>query len=392
MKIKNISNVLLIGIGGVYNYGCEAIIRGTVKILREQFPNIRISYASYNYLYDKRRLADCDLVVIDRTRRKKFIGRRIVRKVLSYINIRIMIPYDSLRFVRKNKFDAVFSIGGDIYTLGPGGEFNKALPQFCEKCQRIRLKYILFGASVGPFDKNKRAEIFFRNHLHKADLIVARENRTINYLSALGISQNVVFAPDPAFFVGSEITKKPNLNSLKRILAINISPLSCSYFYSDMGIALKVLSTAIIDILKKSIFNIVFVPHVFAIQDSDNDFLFMTKIINQLPAELNHRVSIISEDEGFISLKKKLVEFDFLLAVRMHCAINGVSAGLPTIFLYYSDKAKGMTEIVYGDLRNLISLNKLPDVDKLLELLQETDFHSNVDEIKQFNFQKIFDI
>mgnify|MGYP001230760808 CR=1 FL=1 len=392
MKIKNVSNVLLIGIGGVYNYGCEAIIRGTVKILREQFPNIRISYASYNYLYDKRRLADCDLVVIDRTRRKKFIGRRIVRKVLSYINIRIMIPYDSLRFVRKNKFDAVFSIGGDIYTLGPGGEFNKALPQFCEKCQRIRLKYILFGASVGPFDKNKRAEIFFRNHLHKADLIVARENRTINYLSALGISQNVVFAPDPAFFVGSEITKKPNLNSLKRILAINISPLSCSYFYSDMGIALKVLSTAIIDILKKSIFNIVFVPHVFAIQDSDNDFLFMTKIINQLPAELNHRVSIISEDEGFISLKKKLVEFDFLLAVRMHCAINGVSAGLPTIFLYYSDKAKGMTEIVYGDLRNLISLNKLPDVDKLLELLQETDFHSNVDEIKQFNFQKIFDI
>lgn len=392
MKINNISNVLLIGIGGVYNYGCEAIVRGTVNILREQFSNISISYASYNYLDDKRRLADCDLVVIDRTRRRRFVGRRIVRKVLSYINIRIMIPYDSLGFVKKNKFDAVFSIGGDIYTLGPGGGFNKALPQFCEKCKRIGLKYILFGASVGPFDKNKGAEIFFRNHLYKADLIVAREYRTINYLSALGINQNVVFAPDPAFFVGSEITKKPNSNSLKRILAINISPLSCLFFYSDMDAALKTLSTAIIDIIKKSVFNIVFVPHVFANHDYDNDLLFMTNIINKLPAEYNHRVSIISEDDGFISLKKKLVEFDFLLSVRMHCAINGVSAGVPTIFISYSDKAKGMTELVYGDLKNSIPLDKLEDVDKLLRLLKETDFNSRVNELKQFHFQKIFGI
>ena len=28
-------NVLLVGIDGVYNYGCEAIVRGTVKILKD---------------------------------------------------------------------------------------------------------------------------------------------------------------------------------------------------------------------------------------------------------------------------------------------------------------------------------------------------------------------
>ena len=46
MKMKN---VLLIGIGGVYNYGCEAIVRGTIEILRNVDPAIKISYASYNY-------------------------------------------------------------------------------------------------------------------------------------------------------------------------------------------------------------------------------------------------------------------------------------------------------------------------------------------------------
>ena len=40
--------VLLIGIDGVYNYGCEAIVRGTVEILKAVNPKIEVTYASYN--------------------------------------------------------------------------------------------------------------------------------------------------------------------------------------------------------------------------------------------------------------------------------------------------------------------------------------------------------
>lgn len=61
-------NVLLIGIGGVYNYGCEAIVRGTIEILRNVDPAIKISYASYNYEDDVQRLADCDLKILQRKR------------------------------------------------------------------------------------------------------------------------------------------------------------------------------------------------------------------------------------------------------------------------------------------------------------------------------------
>ena len=62
-------NVLLIGIGGVYNYGCEAIVRGTVNILKTINPNVHISYASYNYEDDVRRLADCDIRIVKRDRK-----------------------------------------------------------------------------------------------------------------------------------------------------------------------------------------------------------------------------------------------------------------------------------------------------------------------------------
>ena len=56
--------VLLIGIGGVYNYGCEAIVRGTVNILKTIDNRIEVYYASYNYEDDIKRLNGCDVKII----------------------------------------------------------------------------------------------------------------------------------------------------------------------------------------------------------------------------------------------------------------------------------------------------------------------------------------
>ena len=70
--------VLLIGILGTYNYGCEAIVRGTTKILKEKFPDIIIDYASYNYEDDVNRLKDCDINILKRNRRNKFNHKNIL--------------------------------------------------------------------------------------------------------------------------------------------------------------------------------------------------------------------------------------------------------------------------------------------------------------------------
>ena len=39
-------NILLIGHGGFYNRGCEAIVRGTVAILRQFLPDAHITLIS----------------------------------------------------------------------------------------------------------------------------------------------------------------------------------------------------------------------------------------------------------------------------------------------------------------------------------------------------------
>ena len=97
MYWEDMKNVLLIGIGGVYNYGCEAIVRGTVNILKTINPNVHISYASYNYEDDVRRLADCDIRIVKRKRIGRWSWRNVLRKLLSYVNISYTIASDTTR-------------------------------------------------------------------------------------------------------------------------------------------------------------------------------------------------------------------------------------------------------------------------------------------------------
>ena len=70
--------VLLIGIDGVYNYGCEAIVRGTVEILKAVNPKIEVTYASYNFEDDRKRLSDCDIKILPRPKRRRWSWYNIV--------------------------------------------------------------------------------------------------------------------------------------------------------------------------------------------------------------------------------------------------------------------------------------------------------------------------
>lgn len=381
------NNVLLIGVGGVYNYGCEAIVRGTVNILRKKYPNIKISYASYSYEYDKKKLADCDVNIINRDR-KKWTFRNVLRKIFSIFNIRIYQPFDNLNFVRENNFDTVFSIGGDMYTLGHDNRYNKSMPLFFENCIKHGIDYVLWGASVGPFIKNPKAEAFYKNHLKKAKLIVAREDETIAYLRTIGISENVIFAPDPAFFVSPEIEKN-NSNESKQI-AINLSPLSSLFYYSSYKEAINKFALSIEKFLIETDYKVIFVPHVFSNSYGDNDMLFMKDIYNSISDKYKNNLSIITEDIGFVGIKKELMKSDYLIAARMHCAINACAANVPTLFLSYSSKAVGMAKVVYGNDKNLMSLEQFNSIDLLKNALFEHSFTNNISSIKKFDFSEFF--
>ena len=293
-------NVLLIGIYGVYNYGCEAIVRGTVNILKQMDPEITVSYASYNYDDDKKRLSDCDVIIIKRNLPKKWSYHNILRKCLSYLGIKYHVPFDSTNWVKG--FDTVISIGGDIYTIWPNNGYNRILPTFLEKCQKKGLKYVLWGASVGKFESNPEALEFFKKHLAKVDLIVLREPESVSYLKSLNIENNVVLAPDPAFSV-TELSK-PKDNSKIGTIGINLSPLSADYKYGNYDQATTLQADAIKRIIDSLDVEIMLLPHVVKTHVSDDDYVYMADIYNKMPEEYRKRISIV---ENSFSLKHSLI-------------------------------------------------------------------------------------
>lgn len=380
--------VLLIGIGGVYNYGCEAIVRGTTAILKKYDPLIQIHYASYNYKNDKKRLTNCDIIIVNRDRNKTFIFlKRILRKFLSRIHITYSIPYDSFGWISKMSIDTVFSIGGDIYTLTANGKYNNNLPMFLENCATHNIRYILWGASIGPFIKNEEAFNYYREHLKKINLIVVREKNTMQYLKNMGITYKVILAPDPAFFVQTSVSE--NNNSKQNLLGINMSPLSAIYEYGTLEKGLDVQRKAIIHILLKTEYNIMLIPHVFSKNHLDNDLWYMMQLFETIPENYKDRISVFKEDVGFLGIKRELCQCKLVIAARMHCAINAIEANVPVLFLSYSEKSKGMANFVYNSTNAVMKLSEFCDDDALIDRINNWDEKSTIENIKKYDFSSI---
>lgn len=363
------NKILLIGIGGTYNYGCEAIVRGTVKSLKNKNPDCEIFYASYNVEDDRKRLQGCDVKIIPRPL-KKWTIKNIIKKIVGFFNVKIKYCYDSVSLLKD--IDEVYSIGGDIYTLNSNNNYSESLPLFGDKCIRKGKKYYLWGCSVGPFTKNKEAESFFKKYLKNVTKIYARESNTVEYLKTIGIESNVELIEDPAFIVASEIKKESSQINSMNVVGLNLSPLSANHFYSSLEDALKKQIQTIKDIIDFYDCRIVLIPHVISNNINDDDFRYLKSIYERLPGQYQPKVKLIENDPGFIGIKHEIMKCDVVIAARMHCAINAVATNVPVILLSYSSKAKGMCKYVYGNDQFVMDLSqfKIENISKKITLLK----------------------
>ena len=349
--------ILLVGIGGVYNYGCEAIVRGSEAIIRREYPDADIVYASRRVADDLKRLEGSKIQVIERGQFRRYSVKSICLKLLSLIGIRWFPMVESLGLLKN--VDAVFSIGGDIYTLNPSGGYSMSFPKFGDAARKRGVPYVLWGASVGPFTKNRKAEKAFTKHLKGLSLITARESETIDYLRTLGVSRNVESCADPAYVVASEIKANGVPQGDKITIGINLSPLSVQYLNRSAEESIHAQAKTIEGLIKTFNARIVLIPHVVCnFDEADDDLRYLRQIQKNMAPEYNKAVTLLDNDIGFVGTKKELIKCDLVIAARMHCAINALAAHVPTILVSYSHKTIGMCQYVYGDGDWLIPLNK----------------------------------
>jgi colanic acid/amylovoran biosynthesis protein len=353
---------LLVGIFGVYNYGCEAIVRGTVRMLRERWPDCRIVYASFRKNEDEKILADVDISVV-KAKPSLWMLRRIFWGVLRRLRLtsKAALPYPAKLL---SQCDIVMSIGGDLYTVDQnarGNNYKNFVVEWGDYAISKHKKYVLWGASVGPFD-DRDIRNYFQDHLHRVSLITAREEVTVDYLDSLGSRNNVLKVADPAFLMPTTSWTEEIPRAKDEVLVgINLSLLSLTYCFppSEIEAQKTILAKCLAELMTNEKIRLILIPHVVPGDGGvDDDYAFLKDIYNRLGLHQN-RVTLLPEDLGARKTKGVLEQCDAVVAARMHCGIAAASVGTPVLFLQYSAKARGLARYIYGNDQGCTPLDSL---------------------------------
>ena len=352
----------LYGILGVYNYGCEAIVRGTYRLIKKAYPDCEITLYTFCLEYDQEKLADIDIKIQKVPMNKFLLCRRIINKLLRIMEVNLQLSIVNAKEVAR-KCDLIFSIGGDIY----------AIPQFILDA-KVETKYssivefgktvlrqkplVIFGASMGPFGNKSKVKRYYFDHLKTATIIFCREVGTYSYLKNNMVTNNIQLSPDPAFFVKEKIIGNKFTKASRFRIALNLSPLSLLALFGKSNESFMAdLVESICHIVDIPDIEVVFIPHVVSpLSEADNDLVFLKNIIEMIPSQYRSSISLFETSKGFLETKEYLKTCDMVIAARMHCAINAICEAIPTIFLTYSKKAIDMSQYIYGDTKWAISL------------------------------------
>lgn len=378
MSKKN-PKILIIGTGSLLNYGCEAIVRGTYEILKSVLPDCRIFLASDDLEYD-RNILPKDIVPVKY--RQRFSPYRIYKGILRRI---FHIGGGSAVRMDTNigkHYDLVLSAGGDNYCEAPDGTLYHLLIDLMrigQKAHKKGNKYILWGASVGPFSENNEKIVI--NNLALTNAICTREKLSFDYLNrSQETKAQTHLVADPAFCMRPIPYEGFIRKKGKTYIGINFSILAIAHAkIEDCSAFIKSFAEQC-DIYLETHPDTVFVliPHVQQTGAQD-DYTALEPFMT----DIEHKEQCLLIPKGIGSPKTKglVSQLDLLIAARMHCCVAGISTATPTLFITYSNKGRGMAEYAYGhheyeiEVRDMISDKMVEKLDMMLEKKADIKAH-----------------
>lgn len=343
---------ILAGICPYQNRGCEAIVRGTVKILRRYFKEPSFLSVSFipNADFKQQCKNEYDTAIIhkrmnsDQYFGKKSLLQRIIfkcdKKKKKFLLCNEMLPFldDAV---------AVLSIGGDNYSLDYG--IPRAFTDLDDVVLDKKRPLILWGASVGPFDKFPEYEKYMVHHLRNVTAVFARESATVDYLRRKGITENVYRVADPAFLMDPMEPRDENKKiAIKQgAIGINLSPLMANYVTGgDLKRWEQIAADILGNISQKISRPLYLIPHV-TVPDS-NDFTFMENVRNTMDPRIKNNIRLIQPIYNATETKWIISNMALFAGARTHSTIAALSTNIPTLSFAYSIKAKGINRDIFG--------------------------------------------
>jgi colanic acid/amylovoran biosynthesis protein len=382
------------------NKGCEAIVRGTTSLLREAAGECR--FISHYFTEEKctDRQGETDSAIIHRP--FPFMKRYSPSWIQAQIERRLFhhpVSARELNGLRRSfkEAEAVLMLGGDTFSFDYSNpEVYFGLSSLAVECN---MPVTIWGASIGPFKSNPNFERWAAEKLRRISLLCARETETLEYLSSLGLKDNVILAADPSFFLEPSTCELPAgiENALQKgCIGLNLSPLLYLFLHhtdsspsSETGLLnwIQVAAEVVRTVQRRFTMPVLLISHVFSecgvmLRD---DYLFLSEVAKQVNEP--EGVFVLEPGLNAAQIKWVISRVRVFAGARTHSTLAAISTGVPTICIGYSMKAKGIAKDVYGNLDWLISgedVVKDPSIlsDRLASLCdQELAIRAHLDQV-----------
>lgn len=383
--------VYLYGIQGVYNYGCEAMVRGISEKFKNMYPDCRVIYKTPDLANDSRVLSDCNTVELEPIEKKIITGKqkniiyRGIRYAKKKLNIAKTDDYVHINTEWTRDCDVLVIIGGDVFDLVPSQKkYNSEKILISKMVKENGGKVLLWGISVGSFEQDIKAKKLLMNYFKDiVDFGAIRDKKSFDYLKSSGVADNIKLYSDPAYMLR---TVQCESDTKEKVLGINLSPLSNRYLeYTKANDEwIHTWAQVVKKIYEELKFDkVLLIPHVvIPTYSNDDDYAYLQKLCQELSA-IDVNTDFLSDDAGFLGVKKHLIKCSLIMSARMHCSVNAITCGVPTIFLSYSPKSIGMCVHVYGNDKMFFDMNELiSDTNRIIVRLRKILSHTN--EIKEY--------
>jgi colanic acid/amylovoran biosynthesis protein len=356
--------ILLIGMMGLYNRGCEAIIWGSSKIIKEIFPDAEIFVAvgfSESAKVDRERLHNFDVeiypLVAGNIPNPSF-GFRLIRNAIYQITR----DFDIYKYRKPigypdKDWDLILEVGGDTFVGNPLIKFH-----YDQWLMKKGLKVGLWGLNLGPYN----IQVISRDKQFKAfskyNLITVRDKYSHHYLAGIGIKNNVYLMADPAFEMEAEFWGvEPYLPTKcgRGIVGINFNPIAAQSGKRNNKEIIKLLIDTSRSLIDQG-FGVLLVPHCFppSCPSYDDDTTILKPAFLQLKKEgLN--VGLLPNGINSPQVKYAISKCILFTGIRMHSTIAAWSSDVPVLSLSYSQKSLNYNNEIYGHQEYVLDISTL---------------------------------
>lgn len=281
----------------------------------------KVEIASYDYKFAKELYPKIPLVE-ELGQSKIFMKLPFIKPLVQPFLFIFSKPY-------RNADIIIGAAGGYInsnYSIKNSLSIYKIAKYFGKKCA-------IYSQSVGPLN-DKDSKFFKKLMKHSIDYVFVRDTYSLKVLNELNISKDKFrLTKDAAFLL--EHNAIPKTNSKK--VAISVRE------WNYDGRSIEVFEKMIQEFIKICVdrdYTIEFLSTCQGLKKYKDDAKLAQEIFNNLDANYQQKVTVLSDYYLFDDFYKKLEDYEFVIGTRLHMCITSLTKNIPAFNISYVVKGK----------------------------------------------------